>query len=37
MLKLNPSSRTLLLTVLVGLMIGYVCFGAYVWGRSSAS
>jgi hypothetical protein len=31
MLKLNPSSRRLLLKVLISLMIGYVCFGGYVW------
>jgi hypothetical protein len=31
MLKLNPFSRRLLLRLLVGLMIGYVCFAAYVW------
>jgi hypothetical protein len=31
MLKLNPFARRLLLRLLVGLMIGYVCFGAYVW------
>jgi hypothetical protein len=31
MLKLNPFSRRLLLRVLVGLMIVYVCFAAYVW------
>ena len=31
MLKLKPFSRRLLLGLLVSLMIGYVCFGAYVW------
>ena len=31
MLTLSPFARKLLLRVLVGLMIGYVCFGAYVW------
>ena len=31
MLKLSPFARRLLLRVLVGLMIGYVCFGGYVW------
>jgi hypothetical protein len=31
MLKLNPFSRRLLLRLLVSLMIGYPCFGAYVW------
>jgi hypothetical protein len=31
MLKLSPFARRLLLRVLVGLMIGYACFGAYVW------
>jgi hypothetical protein len=39
MLKLSPFARRLLLRVLVGLMIVYVCFGAYVWwvGDASAS
>ncbi|MGD0569178.1 MAG: hypothetical protein ABSA78_12295 [Candidatus Sulfotelmatobacter sp.] len=31
MLKLNPFSRRLVLRLLVGLMIVYVCFGAFVW------
>jgi len=31
MLKLNPFARRLVLTVFVGLMIGYACFGVYVW------
>ena len=31
MLKLSPFVRRLLLRLLVGLMSGYVCFGAYVW------
>ncbi len=31
MLKLNPFSRRLLLRLLLSLMIGYVCFGGYVW------
>jgi hypothetical protein len=31
MLKLNPFSRRLLLRLLVSMMIGYVCFGTYVW------
>lgn len=31
MLKLNPFSRRLLLRLIVGLMIVYACFGAYVW------
>jgi hypothetical protein len=31
MLKLSPFARRLLLRLLVGLMIVYVCFGAYVW------
>jgi hypothetical protein len=31
MLKLNPFSRRLLLRLLVSLMIGYICFGVYVW------
>jgi len=31
MLKLNPFSRRLLLRLLVSMMVGYVCFGAYVW------
>jgi hypothetical protein len=31
MLKLNPFLRRLLLRLLVSLILGYVCFGAYVW------
>jgi hypothetical protein len=31
MLKLSPFFRRLLLRLLVGLISGYVCFGAYVW------
>jgi len=31
MLKLSPFSRRLLLRLLFSLMVGYVCFGAYVW------
>jgi hypothetical protein len=31
MLKLSPLVRRLLLRLLVGLISGYVCFGAYVW------
>jgi hypothetical protein len=31
MLKLSPFVRRLLLRLLVGLISGYVCFGAYVW------
>jgi hypothetical protein len=31
MRKLSPFVRRLLLTLLVGLISGYVCFGAYVW------
>ena len=31
MLKLSPFTRTLLLRLLVGLLIGYVSFGGYVW------
>jgi len=31
MMKLKPFSQRLLLKLLVTLMIGYVCFGAYVW------
>ena len=31
MLRLNPFAQRLLLRLLVSLMIGYVCFGAYVW------
>ena len=31
MLKLNLFSRRFLLRLLVGLVIAYVCFGAYVW------
>jgi hypothetical protein len=31
MLKLSPFVRSLLLRLLVGLISGYVCFGAYVW------
>ena len=31
MLKLSPFARRLLLRLLISLMIGYVCFGAYVW------
>src|ERR1700722_13811511 len=31
MLKLNPFALRLLLRFVVGLMIGYVCFAAYVW------
>ena len=31
MLKLSPFLRRLLLRLLVGLVSGYVCFGAYVW------
>jgi hypothetical protein len=30
MLKLSPFARRLLLRILVGLMIGYVCFGTYI-------
>jgi hypothetical protein len=30
-LKLNPFARRLLLGLVVGLMIGYLCFGVYVW------
>jgi hypothetical protein len=30
-LKLNPFSRRLLLWILVSLMIGCVCFDAYIW------
>jgi hypothetical protein len=29
--KLSPYARRLLPRLLIGLMIGYVCFGAYVW------
>jgi hypothetical protein len=29
--KLSPFVRRLLLRLLVGLISGYVCFGAYVW------
>jgi hypothetical protein len=32
MLKVSPFARKLLLRLLVGLMIGYACFGTYVWG-----
>ncbi len=31
MVKLSPFGRRLLLRLIVGLAIGYVCFGAYVW------
>jgi hypothetical protein len=31
MLKPSPFVRRLLLRLLVGLISGYVCFGAYVW------
>jgi len=31
MLKLNPFFLRLVLRLVVILMIGYVCFGAYVW------
>ena len=31
MLKLNPFARRLLLGLFASLMIGYVCFGAYIW------
>jgi hypothetical protein len=31
MLKPSPFARKLLLRLLVGLISGYVCFGAYVW------
>jgi hypothetical protein len=31
MRRLNPFFRKLLLRLLVSLMIGYVCFGTYVW------
>jgi hypothetical protein len=31
MLKRSPFVRRLLLRLLVGLISGYVCFGAYVW------
>jgi hypothetical protein len=31
MLKLSPFARRLLLRLLISLMIGYVCFGTYVW------
>jgi hypothetical protein len=31
MLRLNAFSRRLLLRLLVSLMMGYACFGAYVW------
>ena len=31
MRKLSPFVRRLLLRLLVGLISGYVCFGAYVW------
>jgi hypothetical protein len=31
MLKLSPFVRRLLLRLLVGLISGYFCFGAYVW------
>lgn len=31
MLRLNPLPRRLLFGLLVSLIIGYVCFGAYVW------
>jgi hypothetical protein len=30
MLKLSPSARRLLIRLLVGLLIAYVCFGAYI-------
>jgi hypothetical protein len=30
-LTLSPFTRKVLLRVLVGLMIGYVSFGAYIW------
>jgi hypothetical protein len=31
MLELSPFSRRLLLRRLISLMVGHVCFGAYVW------
>lgn len=31
MMKLNPFARRLLLGLSASLMIGYVCFGAYIW------
>jgi len=31
MLKLSPFARRLLSRLLLGLVIGYVCFGAYIW------
>jgi hypothetical protein len=31
MMKLSPLFRRLLLSLLAGLMTGYICFGAYVW------
>jgi hypothetical protein len=31
MVKLSPFARRLLIRLLLGLMIVYVCFGAYVW------
>jgi hypothetical protein len=31
MLKLSPNARKVLLRLLAGLMLCYVCFGAYVW------
>lgn len=31
MSKLSPFTRRLLLRIVISLMIGYVCFGAYVW------
>jgi hypothetical protein len=31
MLKLHPFALKQLLRILVGLVIGYVCFGGYVW------
>jgi hypothetical protein len=30
-LKLSPFARRLLLRLLIGLMLGYVSFGAYLW------
>jgi hypothetical protein len=31
MLKTNPFVLRLLLRLFVGLVVGYICFGAYVW------
>jgi len=31
MLKISPFARRLLLRLLIGLIVGYVSFGAYVW------